>query len=747
MPPRTSVTNPPAAVQYPDYSNGDTPLIVIEALRLYDKGLWVVPTVKKECHIPNWPDYRFGRSRLQDVLTQNPFLNIGIVLGKSGLIDVETDSEAAKKNLPALFGGSIPLTPTYRSKRGLHRLFRTSKGLPAGVGAMHVDEVEFRLGTNKGAISLVPPSFHPEGVTYQWLSGLSIYEVKPAELPAALVARLCQEAAKAARQPAGKGVGVTGHAGLDLLLSKLDNVKKTRNGWQACCPAHDDVNPSLSVSLGDDGKVLLHCHAGCAYADILKAAGVDAGLLDDPITLINGFAGAGVDTPQGRTDCANAERLVEEYHTDVKWVGVWDKFLLWDSRHWKTDYAHGIQKKAKAVAAKVFKEAAQHPAKENIRFAAYTASKKGLDAMVSLAKEQLHMEVDDLDQNPWLLNVKNGTIDLETGKLRDHDRDDYITKLAAVEFSPYAKCPLWKTFLRQIFADDEEMIGYVQRLVGYCLTGLTTEHILPFLHGDGANGKSTLCETLMKLIGRTYAIKASPELLLAKKGEAHPTERADLFGKRLVFCIETEAGRRLAEAIVKEMTGGDTMRARRMREDFWEFVPTHHIWLASNHKPAVWGTDKGIWRRIKLLPFVVSIPPDQQDLNLKDKLRGELSGILNWALEGCRQWQRGGMKEPEKVSLATEGYKEEEDVVGEFIASYCERRAGCTITVHQLWRAYLEVRKDAPLSQRTFSMRMRDAGFVSERFTAGLHKGLSYYSGLWLCLERLPPQAGKIFGL
>jgi P4 family phage/plasmid primase-like protien len=609
------------------------------------------------------------------------------------------------------------------------------------VAKTYLDGIEVRgLSTTKGALSAVPPT-----AGRSWVPGLSIYEVPAAQLPDAITKRLrdMAERSETARPRPGSG---TGHAGLDLLLSKLDKVKKNRNGWTARCPAHDDRTPSLSVSLGDDRKVLLCCHAGCAFADIAKAAGVDAAVLAAPvaITLVDGFAGLGVDTPQGRTDCANAERLVAEHKDDVQWVGVWDKILLWDGRHWKTDHSHGIQKKAKAIAARVFREAAQHPAKENIRFAAYTASKKGLDAMVSLAKERLHIEVDDLDQSHWLLNVRNGTIDLQTGKKRDHDRNDYITKLAPVEYRATAKCPLWKTFLRQIFDNDDEMIAYVQRLVGYCLTGLTTEHILPFLYGDGANGKSTLCETLMKLLGRSYAIKASPELLLAKKGEAHPTERADLFGKRLVFCIETEAGRRLAEAIVKEMTGGDTMRARRMREDFWEFTPTHHIWLASNDKPAVWGTDNGIWRRIKLIPFEVIIPPDQQDLNLKDKLRGELSGILNWAIEGCRQWQREGMQEPKKVSLATEGYREEEDVVGQFINDYCERGEGFTVLVDYLWKVYLKIREDAPLKRRTFCLRMQDAGFVSERLTSGAQKGLHYYPGLRLVADRIPEEAARI---
>jgi len=223
---------------------------------------------------------------------------------------------------------------------------------------------------------------------------------------------------------------------------------------------------------------------------------------------------------------------------------------------------------------------------------------------------------------------------------------------------------VWRTFLEKIFAGKDELIGYMQRLVGYCLTGVTEEHILPFLYGTGANGKSTLVETILKLMGPDYAMKAAPDLLMAKRGESHPTDRADLFGRRFVACIETEESRHMAEALVKEITGGDRMRARRMREDFWEFTPTHHVWLAGNHKPVIFGTDHGIWRRLKLIPFDVVIPDAEQDKKLPSKLAGELPGILNWAIAGCLDWRQGGMREPSIIHAVTGKYAAEMDEVG-----------------------------------------------------------------------------------
>ncbi|MEO8495520.1 MAG: phage/plasmid primase, P4 family [Planctomycetota bacterium] len=218
-------------------------------------------------------------------------------------------------------------------------------------------------------------------------------------------------------------------------------------------------------------------------------------------------------------------------------------------------------------------------------------------------------------------------------ELRRHDIDDSITKLSKVQYDPKADCPTWREFLDRIMAGNSELIAYLRRLVGYCLTGCTTEQVLPLLYGTGANGKSVFLNTVQALQGRDYAIKAAPDLLLAKKG-AHPTELADLHGKRFVACIESDDGRRLAESLVKELTGGDSIRARRMREDFWEFAPTHKIWLATNHKSTVRGTDHGIWHRVKLIPFTVTIPDDEQDKELPNKLLAELPGILTWALLG-----------------------------------------------------------------------------------------------------------------
>ncbi len=337
---------------------------------------------------------------------------------------------------------------------------------------------------------------------------------------------------------------------------------------------------------------------------------------------------------------------------------------------------------------------------------------KGVRNMIEMAKSELAIGLAELDTDPWLFNVNNGTIELRTGELREHRREDFITKLAPVDFDQDATCPRWEEFLITVFDGNTELIDYLRRLVGYCLTGVTEEHVLPFLHGTGANGKSTFCETILKLMGPDYAMKAAPDLLMAKRLESHPTDRADLFGKRFVACIETEEGRRMAEGLVKELTGGDRVRARRMREDFWEFTPTHHVWLAGNHKPTICGTDHGIWRRIKLIPFDVVIPEAKQDKKLPAKLAEELPGILNWAIAGCLDWQQGGMREPAVVQAKTSQYSTDMDDVGKFIDEFCEVGKDFLESATELYRAFLE-KTGSNMNQHAFGARLTQKGFLN----------------------------------
>jgi len=456
---------------------------------------------------------------------------------------------------------------------------------------------------------------------------------------------------------------------------------------------------------------------------------------------------------KGTTDAMNARRFAVQFGAEVRYCEPWGKWLTWwNNCCWKTDDCRAVDALAKQIGSDLFCEyeklapqfAPETPEgkaalKMMSSWARASNGDHGLRSMLALARSESGIPVvpSQLDQDPWLFNVQNGTIDLRTGKLRPHDRSDCITKLAPVEFQEGGDCKLWCEFLAVVLP-DVDLRGFVRRLVGYCLTGSTQEHVLPFLHGVGANGKSTFLNTVLALLGVDYAIKAPTDLLLAKKNEGHPTALADLFGKRFVACIEAEDGRRLAESLVKELTGGDRIRARRMREDFWEFQATHKIWLAANHKPQVRGTDHGIWRRIKLVPFTVIIPEDRQDKTLPVKLLGELPGILNWALIGCAEWQRDGLGEPPMVKAATAEYRNEMDVLGDFIAERCLVGAGCEVGASELFEAYktwCEAAGEKAISQRRFGLQLAERGYQSDRFTAGPDKGRKCWRGVGLRAE------------
>jgi putative DNA primase/helicase len=293
-----------------------------------------------------------------------------------------------------------------------------------------------------------------------------------------------------------------------------------------------------------------------------------------------------------------------------------------------------------------------------------------LDLAQSEAKIVVH--TDSLDTDPLLLNVNTGTIDLRTGHQHPHDRGDLITKLAPIDYDPHAKAPAWQAFLDRVLEGDQALAELLRRAVGYSLTGTTGEQVLFILHGAGANGKSTFLEILRALHG-DYGQQAPPELLVDRRNII-PNDVARLPGVRCLAAAESGEGGRLNESLVKSLTGGDTVAARFMRGEWFEFTPQFTPWLATNHKPTIRGTDEGIWRRIRLIPFNVTIPPDQRDPDLPAKLRAELPGILNWALEGCLAWQADGLTNPAAVEEATAEYRAEQDTS----APSSTRRASCS---------------------------------------------------------------------
>jgi putative DNA primase/helicase len=457
--------------------------------------------------------------------------------------------------------------------------------------------------------------------------------------------------------------------------------------------------------------------------------------------------------PVHLTDLGNARRLVARHGGDLRHVHLWKTWLEYDGVRWRPDDSGEVMRRAKDTVDALYQDAAaaikrigkemEQAADEGIknalavkltwaeklqRWALKSEQARLLEAMLSLARSDLPVSHDKLDADPFLFNVQNGTIDLRAGRLREHQREDFITKLAPVEYHPDATCPIWDRALLRWMGGNGDLVTYLQRVVGYGLTGDVGEQCLWFFHGTGANGKSTFLGTALAMLG-DYAMQAVSDLLLVKNHEAHPTERADLFGKRFVATIETEEGKRMAEALMKQMTGGDKVRARRMRQDFFEFTPSHKIILAANHRPAVRGTDHAVWRRIKMVPFTVTIPEEEKDKALPEKLKAELPGILAWAVRGCLDWQRYGLGEPDEVRQATATYQAEQDTVQGFLAECCFVHAEARVKSAALLEAYHEWSGDRVMTAPAFRERLKDKGFSAPQRG---HGGAYFWHGIGL---------------
>ncbi len=424
-----------------------------------------------------------------------------------------------------------------------------------------------------------------------------------------------------------------------------------------------------------------------------------------------------------RTDTGNAERLVGRHGHDLKHVyGL--GWFAWTGTHWQRDETGEVERRAKETVRSIHEEAARvaddEKRKELAKWAIASESAARIRAMISLAKSEpgVPLRVDDLDRDPWLLNCENGTVDLKTGEFSEHRREDLITKLAPAKYEPDASSPTWEAFLERVLP-SENVRAFVRRMVGYSLTGTVKEKVLPFLYGPKDTGKTTFVETIMNLLGDGYAQPAAPNLLLAKGGTSHPTELADLLGKRFVATVEVQQGRRLAESLVKQLTGGDRIKARFMREDFFSFRPTHKVWFAANHRPIVRGTDDAIWGRIKLVPFEVQIPEEEQDKTLAEKLRTEAAGILAWAVRGCLEWQRhGSLGEPEEVRAATREYQEEMDPLADFFEERCELRPDAWASKKALQHSYkgwCEQAGQKQLDWNAVADRLKELGCVRKR--------------------------------
>jgi putative DNA primase/helicase len=421
--------------------------------------------------------------------------------------------------------------------------------------------------------------------------------------------------------------------------------------------------------------------------------------------------------PPAFTDEALALRFAEQHANDLRYVAAWGRWLVWDETRWQFDdtlAAYDLVRETCRVASSECNKQ---------KIAAALASGKTVAAVERLARSdrRLAATVEQWDVDAWALNTPGGIVDLRTGELRPHRPDAYLTKTTAIAPDESCPTPIWCAFLDRVMGEDAALVSFLKRVMGYALTGSTQAHALFFMHGNGANGKTTLVNAITGCLGE-YHRTAPIETFTASTQERHPTDLAGLRGARLVTAVETEEGRRWAESKIKALTGGDKIAARFMRQDYFEFTPQFKLLIAGNHKPGLRSVDEAIRRRFHLIPFCITIPPDERDETLSERLRAEWPGVLAWAIEGCIEWQERGLAPPEAVTSATSAYLESEDAIAAWIDEAATRDPNAwesTTALFDSWKQWADRAGEYVGTQKRFVANLEARGFVWGRKKTG----------------------------
>ena len=642
---------------------------------------------------------------------------IGIVTGKiSGVTVLDLDDLAL---VPAIKAKGIGSPLASRTGRGLHLIYSYEPRIKTTTGFQGMKSVDIR---NDGGYIIAPPSPHSSGKTYKFLNGPpETFELSP---PPEWMLTNTRE---------GKGVNqdfipqTEAPVDLERLQSALGAISADDyTTWVT-------VGMAIKTSLGESGFELWRDWSSTSpkyqpkeIADKWASFEIDHA---NPVTVGTVFhfaKQAGWQLPQDEhlTDVGNGQRLVRHFGQDLRFCTETKGWLVFENGHWRPDEDRCIIRLAKKTADIMVQEARELKDDDQrqrlIRHALASENSIRIKAMVDMAATEKDVIVcqKHLDSKPEILGLLDGNVlDLKSGGFRPGTRADLITKHCGTDWGA-PECETWIAFLHKVMGGDLPLINYIQRAVGYSLTGLTTEQCFFFLYGTGANGKSTFLNVLQHLMGN-YSLVMDPETIMLKNGTTGATpELARLRAARVVVTNEVEEGKRLDENRIKQMTGGDTIVARGLYQAPFEFKPEFKIWMAGNHKPGIRGTDNAIWRRVHLIPFTVTIPKAEQDGNLFSKLKKEMPGILQWAVAGYQDWRKSKLNPPKQVLDAVEEYRDEMDTMGHWLHECCtlgKSLKTASDTLYQSYRSWCQLNGHFPHSQARFGRALGDRGLGKEK--------------------------------
>ena len=687
---------------------------MLNEVLIYIKFGWYIfplcPKDKKPLTPRGFKDSSNDPTQINKWLEKWPDANWGLDCEKTHLVIFDLDTKNGTdgvwnwRELCGKLGIShnstvVALTPTggqhiYYKAPADFKPSNSTKNLPEGIDVR-----------SKGYVVL-PGSIHPNGKPYTWELSSGPDDTAIAPLPEPLIKMLVQKTKPDTKQKNENDGPILKGCREATLLETAGWLRRVGNGEETVRTTLVSMNKRCVPPLYDSDIDRLVKSAMAWPPEITY---------NNTMPPINN---GGAPRSFLWTDLGNAKRLVHTDGKNIRYCAILKNWFIWDGIRWKRDDTEQIrtyaQKTVEALIIQAQKAEGESDKEKLVKTAKGFQSNGHIEAIQKQARSLLPITPDKFDKDGNLFNLQNGTLDLNTCEVREHRHSDFITKLAPVKYDPNAKSPLWLEFLDDIMGENQGLIDFLQRAIGYSLSASNSEQGIFILHGIGENGKSTFIKIAMALLG-DYATQASTETLLVKKTQGIPSDIAKLVGTRFISVSETDQGRRLSESLIKQLTGGDKMSVRELFGQWFDFEPKMKFWLSTNHKPDIRGTDHAIWRRINLIPFEVRISDIKKvDKDFPIKLMAELPGILNWAIEGHRQWILKGLDVPNKVLRATEDYRTEMDMLGQFIDECCDVADGLEVPSSDLHKSFQEW-ANSHISQNQFGRLMKDRHFDKHR--------------------------------
>lgn len=663
---------------------------------------------------------------LRQLWTRYPYANLGVACGEaSGVIVLDVDGPDGQQSLAILESehGPIPMTWTVQTGRndgGQHIYFRFRPGLKNDVKV--VDGLDVRAN---GGLVIAPPSLHVSGNYYKWKTNHTPATCELADMPDWLFEALgkkrskvlvVESADKKFKDPrywlkhyvAEAATGKRNDLGFDLAGQLRDNCLNTGVSTESECIA---IMREYARQVTQAGKPYTEREALASWESSLTRsprdpAGSTEVYIADPAeaTPEDDSGPIQFQIATEFTDIGNGKRLIDQFAPgNLLYNRDSGRWLVWTGEYWQPDLDGAMIRKASETIEQLYKVLPRVVKSQQailLKHIQKSLSMPRINGMIDAAAscKGIKRPASDFDAKPYHLCVQNGVIDLTTGILQPFQKSLMLTCQLQIEYDPGAQCPHWERFLGQVQPDPEVRL-YLQKAAGYTLTGDASEQCLFFCFGRGLNGKSTFIETLACLLGDYYGKTPAETIMAKRQGGGIPNDVAALAGKRMISASELSKYGYLNEGLVKDLTGGDAVSARFLNKEFFQFRSDAKWWLYGNEKPKISGTDDGIWRRMRLIPWRVRVPESQieaqiqgvdywKDERLKERLHAELPGILAWAVRGCLMWQREKLGKPAAISEASKAYRTEQDSLAEFFDTECEMGRGFTCTKGELWERY-----------------------------------------------------------